>query len=158
MMKKLQELLCFMVPIFTILTCLYFLIPSTEFLSREGYLRLSFKDDLWIKAMLRVLVVAFVVAATVFILKSKLQKRFKIKRAFFYIGTVSIVSVSVFAWTIVERLIARTTPSVMLTSYREPLVSSKEILVSVLFATFAVFGVWIIESVIDAVKNKKPSP
>ena len=131
-MKKLKELLCFMVPIFTILTCLYFLLPNTEFLSREGYLRLYFKDDLWIKAMLRVLVVAFVVAAIVFVLKSQLLR--KIKRSFFYIGTVAAVSISVFMWTIIEKIIVRAAPR--LQSYTPPLVSANEILGSLLFAVF----------------------
>ena len=150
MMKKLKELLCFMVPIFTILTCLYFLLPNTEFLSREGYLRLYFKDDLWIKAMLRVLVVAFVVAAIVFVLKSQLLR--KIKRSFFYIGTVVVVSISVFTWTIIEKIIDRAAPT--LQSYTPPLVSEYEILGSLLFAVFVTFVIWIIESVVDTVKKK----
>lgn len=152
-MKKVKELLCFIVPIFAILGCIYFLLPDTEFLSRDGYIRLHFEDDLWIKAMIGSLIASFIVSAVAFILKCSFSKKFRIPRTLFYLGTVAVVGISVFVWTIVERLIAQTTPSVMLRSYREPLVSSKEILVSVLFAVFAAFVVWIVESVIDIVKK-----
>lgn len=151
-MKKVKELLCFIVPIFAILTCFYFLLPNNEFLSREGYLRLYFDDDLWLKSMIFSLVVAFAVAAIAFVLKSQLSRKIKIKRSFFYIGTVVVVSISVFTWTIIEKIIDRAAPT--LQSYTPPLVSEYEILGSLLFAVFATFVIWIVESIIDTVKKK----
>ena len=151
-MKKVKELSCFVIPIFAILAWLYFLFPNNEFVSRENYLRLYSKDELWLKAMLCSLVVAFVVGTIAFLLKSKFSRKFNIKRTFFYLGTVIVVSIPVFLSTIVGRIIAASDPHVMLRSYTPPYASEYEILGSILFAVFVTFIIWIIENITEAVK------